>query len=181
MGVVSGFVSASWRPLSDREISEARGVFESTVPYSGVFITDNIGLNGRAYTTPLGPLCYRLHMGPRVYANPGTNLGTLIHEMTHVWQGRNNFFQWGYVGTSLFHQGVGAITGSDPYASNPGGSWRSYTAEQQAQIVQDWYENGKRESDPLFEYIRDNIRHPYLSKLGELLIPANAKDVKARI
>ena len=36
--------------------------------------------------------------------------------------------------------------------------WDSFGVEEQAQIVEDWFKNGLKSSDPRFHYIRDNIR-----------------------
>jgi hypothetical protein len=61
---------------------------------------------------------------------------TLIHELTHVWQGHNNAFPWGYVADSIAMQ---CMLGGRSYAYVPGDQWSSYHAEPQAQIVEDWY------------------------------------------
>jgi hypothetical protein len=165
MGAVSGYLFGSLRELSAAEIKAARGVFGSTIPYSVVAISDDVGGGGRPYTSPAG-FCYRLHLGPHAYANPASNLPLLIHELTHVWQGHHHFFTWGYVFNSLWHQ---AIDGSNAYNYTAGQPWRDYNVEQQAKIVEDWFVNGQQTSDPLYQYIRDNIRRPTLSWASEMI------------
>jgi len=64
---------------------------------------------------------------------PGQNL---VHELTHVWQGHNNGFAWGYVVNSLVRQ---AQNGTDAYKYSPGAQWNTYDAEPQAHIVEDWF------------------------------------------
>lgn len=58
--------------------------------------------------------------------------------------------------------------GSSPYAGNLSLTWAdvtidnqmTYSAEQQANIVRDWYDAGRPNSGPLWPYIRDHIRQP---------------------
>jgi hypothetical protein len=64
---------------------------------------------------------------------PGQNL---VHELTHVWQGHNNGFAWGYVVNSVVRQ---AQNGTDAYKYRPGAQWNTYDAEPQAHIVEDWF------------------------------------------
>jgi hypothetical protein len=59
---------------------------------------------------------------------------------------------------SIAHQAIGWVTGINPYRYIPGQSWSSYNVEQQAHIVEDWFKGGEREEDPLYRYIRDDIR-----------------------
>jgi hypothetical protein len=124
---------------------------------------------GAAYTVPGPGDTYFLHLGPAGYTSTAHMRPKLIHELTHVWQGANHVFN-GYVVSSLIMQGYFLITTGDrnnayKYSQSDLGrvSWHSFNVEQQAQIVEDWFKNGKKEEDPRFCYIRDNIRHPIQS------------------
>jgi len=164
--ITGGMVPGNSRALSGTEIAATREVFESTIPYSRVVITNDLGLDDAPYTTPAGPF-FRLHLGPQRFANAGSDLPTLIHELTHVWQGHNHIFTTGYVFDSLWHQGKARLTGGSAYDCVPGAPWGTYNVEQQARLVEEWYVNGKQESDPRFPYIRDRIRRPTVSWLRE--------------
>lgn len=149
------------RLITQREADQARKIFRETVPYNRVYVSNGLGAQQRVYTIPhpvkLG--FYIIHIGPNGYSNAvGGNIEfTFIHELTHVWQGHNNFFPFSYVFNSVWHQ---ATEGSGAYNYTPGAAWSSYNVEQQAQIVMHWWQQGGRESDndPRWRYIRDNIR-----------------------
>ena len=172
------------RLLTNGEISWARMVFQSTLPYSRIYISDAIGLGNRAFTIPapsagqvaastvatslFGPLAtpfitatppafYIINFGTSGFANAGTlaNLPTFIHELTHVWQSYHNAFPNAYIFNSLLHQ---AVSGGGAYSYNLGQSWSNYNVEQQASIVGDWFSSGMSSSNPRFTYIRNNIR-----------------------
>jgi hypothetical protein len=90
----------------------------------------------------------------------------LVHETTHVWQGRNSAFALSYVFGSAYSQCVAALSGattSGAYAATPGQPWGSYNPEQQAQIVEDWYGDGQHGSGPWWPYIRDFVRRGRVS------------------
>lgn len=90
----------------------------------------------------------------------------LVHEMVHVWQGYNSIFSLTYVLDSVLCQGLGMINSgsysgrSAAYSFQAGKPWKDYSAEQQAAIVEKWFENGEStsSSDDLWPYVRDNIR-----------------------
>lgn len=175
----------SSRLLTNGEISWARMVFQSTLPYNQIYITDMIGAQNRAFTVPapsagqvaastiatslFGPLAtpfitaarsafYLINFGSSGYANAGSlaNLPTFIHELTHVWQSYHQMFPNGYIFDSLWHQ---AVSGSDSYRYNLGQAWNSYNVEQQASIVGDWFSMDRMSSSsPRFRYIQGNIR-----------------------
>ena len=85
----------------------------------------------------------------------------LVHEMAHVWQGRNSWFALSYVVESVVSQGVSAWRGAGTggaYTYAPGRPWGSYNPEQQASIIEDWYKSGMPTAGPLWPYIRDHVR-----------------------
>lgn len=157
----SAISSYSERLIKQREADQARKVFRETIPYGRVFVSNGLGFQQRAYTIPhpLMPGFYIIHIGQDGYTNAVSSNSekTFIHELTHVWQGHNNIFPFGYVFNSIWHQ---ATQGNGAYNYTPGSAWSSYNVEQQAQIVMHWWQQGGSESnnDPRWRYIRDNIR-----------------------
>ena len=172
------------RLLTNGEISWARMVFQATLPYERIYISDAIGLGNRAFTIPapsvgqvaastiatslFGPLAtpfitatpaafYIINFGTSGFANAGSlaNLPTFIHELTHVWQSYQQTFANAYIFNSLWHQ---AVSGNNAYSYNLGQSWNNYNVEQQASIVEHWFSSGMSSSNPRFTYIRNNIR-----------------------
>jgi len=86
----------------------------------------------------------------------------LVHEMTHVWQGRNSKLALTYVWESVISQCRGAISGggtSAAYDYTPGAVWTSMNPEQQAHAVEDWfYKDSESTTVQRFDYIRDFVR-----------------------
>lgn len=156
---VGDVVNSRERLLTQAEIGLAKKVFEETLPYGSIYLSDALGLQERAYTIPhpvkLGS--YLINIGPDGFVDASTaaNEDTLIHELAHVWQGVHRSHPLAYIFDSLHNQ---ARSGADAYTYVPGSDWKSYGAEQQAKLVEDWYRLGMSEDDPRFRYIRDNIR-----------------------
>jgi hypothetical protein len=173
-GGIDGFTHASppyaERFLTDAEKDLARTVFEETLPYGAIYLSNGLGLQHRAYTIP-HPLhlgSYVIHIGPEIFTDATdssklmfnqTGDSVFIHELTHVWQGVNRRTPLNYMFDSVYHQ---IHDGSHAYdladADIGTKSWGKFGAEQQAMIVQNWYVGGRSESDPAFPYIRDHIR-----------------------
>lgn len=91
------------------------------------------------------------------------NYGTLMHELTHAWQGQHGksfFAEAGLcqIGAVLSDVPVlGILFDSNPYGYTPGADWDDLNVEQQAQIVEDWYKEGCPEYGARYPYIRDHI------------------------
>src|SRR5215470_17914601 len=158
------------RPLTEPETALARSVFLDTLPYRIVFIANDLGIGGRPWTeSTLGG--YQIHFGNLGYRDATASIvwpgfgpinAVFIHELTHVWQGSHSSFHEGYMIRSGLSQAWAWLTNSDAYNYTAGSNWSDYNVEQQAHIVEDWFKNGKKETDPLFRYIRDPIRsQPY--------------------
>jgi len=77
----------------------------------------------------------------------------LIHELVHVWQ-----YAQGYsvVLNSLVHRALKG-EGMYDYDTTNFKEWSSYNVEQQANIVEHWYETGMKRDDPRYRYIGKNI------------------------
>lgn len=157
---------ARFRNLTPQEVADARPVFRDTVPYERIQISDigsggAVTLAGRGLTD--SRFVYTICWGSRVFelgVQGARQLHTLIHELTHVWQGENGIYPTFYmaqsVGSQLKH-GVGdAIDKRDwrgfvknwgehrntTYifrATDIGKDWSSFNVEQQASIVESWW------------------------------------------
>jgi hypothetical protein len=170
------------RAMSTAEYHIVSGVFGDTLPYRArIVVTDAAGLDGRAFTIPTSLVSTLLGMAPGAFligalggylgsivnlaylVNVGSDYDTLattqqrllVHETTHVWQGKNSTLALSYVFSSVLNQGV---HGSAAYSYTAGQPWRSYNAEQQASIVEDWFRSGQPKSGPLYPYIVNHVQ-----------------------
>jgi hypothetical protein len=167
-------LAAKTRALTPAEITEAQSVFQDTIDYSQVVIADALGYDDRPFTFvcsakfALGDT-YILFMGPSVFAGMGaSDWPTFIHEMTHVWQGQNHVISSGYMLNSVVSQ---AIDGSSAYDYKVGDFWGEYNVEQQAHLVEDWYElEGKSITGSRYPYIKNDIRTPIRAWTSDLFI-----------
>ncbi len=147
------------RHLASGEIQIARTVFRNGIPYDTVLISDGLGKNDREFTMPtsipLSPLFnvsssegkYVIHAGDGYYgmSYKPEDRRTLIHELTHVWQGEHETSA--YWAFSLKDQ----ATSDDAYAydhEHLDSDWDNYGMEQQASIVEQWFADGSKEYDP---------------------------------
>ena len=177
-GIISGDIDGLARPsapyaerlLTDAEKDLARQVFEETLPYGAIYLSNGLGLGRRAYTIP-HPLhlgSYVIHIGEETFPD-ATNSAIIvlgqradavfIHELTHVWQGANRRHAFDYILDSVYNQ---ARFGTHAYDLNQADvgkkKWSDFNAEQQAMIVENWYVGGMSQSDDAFTYIKENIR-----------------------
>ena len=112
---------------------------------------------------------YIIGVGPARYPDMTKSPELLVHEMTHVWQGKNRTLALSYALEAALHQCRQELTDYDAYAFSPGNPWESYNPEQQASIVETWFRKGCNESDtdPLYRYIRDDVRRRSAGKAME--------------
>jgi hypothetical protein len=99
------------RKLTGPALVLAKKVFSDNLPYNKIRLADDLGVNNRAWTQPFGS-GFLVHVGPLAYQDATARAGTLIHELTHVWQGSHGFVL-GYVFDSLLSQ---AMLGDGAYA-----------------------------------------------------------------
>ena len=161
------------RRLKSHEISLARSVFQGTIDYDSVIVSDSLGIGNCPYTYYLdnpGPFTggnYYIYMGEIAYPDLTSKKlmvhdndevrNTFIHEMTHVWQGEHSFFNMVFE-HSVVLQMCGKVTGDDPYDYDPGQDWDDYNVEQQAKIVEAWFREGGSSEHDYYDYITENIR-----------------------
>jgi hypothetical protein len=161
--------------MSVGEYHIVSGVFGNTLPSRNrITITNGAGLNGRAFTIPTSLVSLVLGIAPSgsvstavqtsdYLINVGSDYDTLatsrqwllVHETTHVWQGKNSRFSLSYVFNSLYNQ---VLHGTAAYDYAAGKPWKSYNVEQQATIVSDWFRRGRPQSGPLYPYIVNHVR-----------------------
>jgi hypothetical protein len=99
---------------------------------------------------------YLLNVGPDGFKGMQKDLSwLLIHELTHVWQSAHSAWPPSFIFNSLWHQ---MLKRDRAYEYKPGAGWKAYNVEQQAMIVQDWFERSMDPNDPNYTYIRDVIR-----------------------
>ena len=150
------------RPLSPHERELARQVFGNSLPYDRVAISDwrigstavtlaGLDLSDRRFS-------YRICWPEGFVAimNSLARRTTLIHELTHVWQGDHGVWPTFYMGQSILDQieeGVRDIVAKREYrrwdehragaytlhASDWGKPWGHFGVEQQASIVESWF------------------------------------------
>lgn len=149
------------RAITFEEKTFAESVFENTLPWDKIIISNTIGAGNRQYVTP--ELKYGggwiMHLGPQMYGGATLTYYShvFIHELTHVWQSYHSPIKWRYAANSMCQQ-ILLMKGAKAYDYEAGFQWNHYNAEQQAQIVMEWYEWGMWEKDERYEYIRDHIR-----------------------
>lgn len=107
-------------------------------------------------------LGYIVSVGPGAYPDMSvTHRALLVHELAHVWQGSNSKSSTTYVNNSIMNQCRADLTiggTRTAYDYTPGSNWRTYNAEQQASIIEHWYNSGMPTSGALWPYIRDYVR-----------------------
>ena len=158
-------IARNFRDLLATEITEADKVFGDSLPaYRKIQITDALGplpTLDNPYTDELmSGMLYTINVGPEIYADLtrgktlsgyGIDRNIFIHEMTHVWQY--------YHGYSVILGSAWANTFGAGYTYTNGQAWGSYNVEQQAQLVEDWY-NAK-----IGNLSRVDLRFVYIDKI----------------
>jgi hypothetical protein len=133
------------RRLHSEEKDELHKVFDDTLDYDKIWITNLEGIGGRPFTL------FNLDEEIVVAASPSVfndfdNLLTnnitkriFVHELTHAWQYQHRRFLTrlcDIIGT----RGEEVLYGQNAvYQYTPGSNWYSYNMERQANIVADWY------------------------------------------
>lgn len=176
------------RHLRDSEKAFLKTVFGDTLPMDRILLTNLLGLNGRAFTTPAPGGAILVNLGEG-YDDPVAYNGTgrentqgwyapgqlFVHEVAHAWQIGNDTFT-----PSLFCRAIAtaAFGGKSAYHYGPATTpWGEFGTEAQASIVEEWYAGnrypgspqsafppmhdadlGQPGQNPYYRYIRDNIR-----------------------
>jgi hypothetical protein len=151
------------RLIYPTEMYLAHTVFHRTLPKPGRIAISEKLMDGDALTEKQIVDFYTIYLGPKGYENarstefmwPGKVpkvVDVFIHEMVHVWQFHH--------GINVWFEGIKVhINKKDnAYRYQIGKNWEDYDIEQQAQIVEDWFFYGMKETHDLYPYIRDCIR-----------------------
>jgi hypothetical protein len=159
------------RYLGSLETDIARKVFQNTIPYDDVVVSDGLGMGDRPFTLPTDMPAtllfnvsdgkYVIHAGDGYFgmSRDKEDQKLLIHELTHVWQGEHSGSSWDYVFSSAWSQAL--LDDAYAYDKQRLKPWNDYNPEQQAHIVEDWFADGMREGeeeDRRFYYIQAHIR-----------------------
>ena len=177
-------IPTSARFMSSSEYSTVSRVFGNTLPFrQRIIVTNGAGVSNRPFTIPtslvrvllgaaatgfLAPITaaigslttfinlgYLMNVGS-AYSNLGSShSGLLVHETAHVWQGKNSALALSYVFNSCLNQ---CLQGGAAYNYTAGQSWSSYNVEQQASIVEDWFNASEPTSGSLWGYIDNYVR-----------------------
>ncbi len=177
-------IPTSARLMSAPEYQIVTRVFGNTLPWrQRIIVTNGAGLNNRPFTIPtalvrvllgtaasgflapvtaaLGSLTsfinlgYLMNVGSAYSTLETSHQGLLVHETAHVWQGKNSTLALSYVFNSCINQ---CVRGGAAYNYRAGGNWSDYGVEQQASIIEDWFNAGEPTSGPLWGYIDGYVR-----------------------
>jgi hypothetical protein len=156
------------RGLNSDELIICERVFSNalTRPFlsSKVMLYNGLGAGNRPFTSiDIGIGRYEIYIGASAF-DPKARLtldykACLVHEMTHVWQMHHSWFGAVWISSAVnqaCRQGHAYLYGEGNLGKK---DWDDFGAEEQAQIVEDWFRNGLHSSDPRFQYIHKNIRN----------------------
>lgn len=163
------------RDLSNAERALARRVFGDSLPFDRIRVTSLKGFGNHPFVMPTTEGAILINMGPEAFddlagdvdsadGKPGQ---TFIHELVHVWQIEHDPFVTGWVTSGVLTQLK--VFGTKPYnydyPNSSGRRWRQFGIEQQAELVEEWYQRHWPDlegfaaiTDPYFRFIRDHIR-----------------------
>jgi hypothetical protein len=155
------------RPLRQSEKEFAAQVFGDTLPTDRIRVT-NLSRGDRKFCVPHVDGTILLGMG-EVEEDPlrEDRRAVFVHELTHAWQIAHTAF----IAEVIWEAAVNEVKGETAAYTYTldGRAWSGYGAEQQAQIVEQWYstyannlDSEQALQDPRFPYIQNNIRlgHP---------------------
>ena len=138
--------------LTDREKGIARNVFKDAVDLEAVRVIIAPSPTDRAMTW--GNTI-------RMPASQALSTGTLIHELAHVWQYQTKGSS--YISNSMLKQTCAVLAGHErdkayEYAIVEGQSLFDYTAEQQAEIIEDYAMSKAKRDDPRYAALIAEMR-----------------------
>jgi len=148
----SGALASPQTKLTEPEKKWAREIFADAVDLEAV----------RVSFAP-SPTGYPMTWGNVIRAVPGQafDRSTVIHELVHVWQYQTSGM--GYLSDSFLKQSCAFITHRDSdyayhYVLIAGQSFLAYSAEQQAQIVEDFAVSPDKQKDERYKSLLAELR-----------------------
>ncbi|ATQ43215.1 hypothetical protein [Caulobacter mirabilis] len=144
---LSGLGDDGLKPMPEWMHAFGQAVFKGTLPHRrDLRITKHQGLNGNPFVFPSidGTI---LHLGPDIHAAKclgelsSADKISLVHELVHVWQIEHTDLSVDWIADALYWQTCDSL-GGDAYSFDPNNlkSFGDYNLEQQAEIVEAWYE-----------------------------------------
>jgi hypothetical protein len=161
------------RTISTDEYQFALSIFEREFPPRDIItITDETGLGDRPYVRPTVDGHIRINIGS-LYdkcLDSDTNKALFAHELTHAWQIEHYGLAW-YGKEALGNQVIDPILNNDSYnyQCDPSKTLGDYNAEQQGEIVKDYFKK-----DPCATTI---ARKTLSSNTWKLLIGSDGTDI----
>jgi hypothetical protein len=155
------------RCLDPLELLIAKPVYQNSLAYDDIFVSDGWGGGGNPFTIAL-PVNQRwiviLNTGPGAYADPAhSDKSTLIHELAHAWQSQHHPKPWQFMLNCMQSNAAAAaatrvdaasrkkwvkiVTGmpdlgtgeASSYSYDPGLPFGEYAGEQIAEQVEDFF------------------------------------------
>jgi hypothetical protein len=155
------------RCLDPLELAIAKPIYQNSLVYDDIFISDGFGGGGNPFTIALelgGRWIVILNVGPGAYADPAySKKSVLIHELAHAWQSQHHPKPWQFmlnctecnaaaavatrVDAASRNKWVKTATGmpdigtgeASSYAYVPGLPFGEYAGEQIAEQVEDFF------------------------------------------
>ena len=161
------------RTISTEEYQFALSIFEREFPPRDIItITDDTGLGDRPYVRPTINGHIRINMGS-LYdkcLDSDSNKARFAHELTHAWQIEHYGLIW-YGKEALGNQVIDPLLNNDAYSytCDPSKTIGDYNAEQQGEIVKDYFKG-----DPCATTI---ARKTLVSNTWKLLIGSDGTDI----
>lgn len=160
------------RLLTSAEVRLVREVYKNTQlpPFSKIRIRNGLSPNDTAITFPnYSDGTYNMSVGQDLFDGDMTTTGnqsdkdTLIHEMVHVWQYYHGLLSKAHGIIAHAHRSAAGKFGyqDDSYLYQYNiliDSWNDMGFEGQAQLVEDWYHDGKKGED-------DDKRYCFIKKV----------------
>jgi hypothetical protein len=164
---IGGRMPTQARCLDPSELVLAKVVYQESLSYEDIYISDGLGGDGNPFTIAL-PLDQRwiviLNTGPGAFADPARSKNNvLIHELTHAWQSQHHPKPWQFMMNCMESNAAAALasrvvpvsrnqwiklatgipdipTGAaSSYAYVPGLPFEEYAGEQIAEQVEDFW------------------------------------------
>jgi Putative peptidoglycan binding domain len=175
-----------YRYLKQGEKVIGESVFKTSVAYDSVLIADYFLPGNTVPVTVQHPITTRMpitgipiitgyyfviYWGSIVYLNGAdasdSRKKTLIHELTHVWQGQHGM-PFAYMVKSMLAQGKAIAQHWDrneayTYDKTNYKNWRDYNVEQQGNLVSDWFHPDLNTNNGKQSVI--DLRYPYIEKV----------------
>ncbi len=120
---VGGRMPTKARCLAMAELSIAKPIYQDSLAYDDIYVSDALGAGGNPFTIAL-PLNDRwiviLNLGPAAFNDPNNSRkSVLIHELAHAWQSQHHPSPWQFMVNCTESNAAAAVaTKADAVSSN---------------------------------------------------------------